>query len=343
MAEKNLPFISVIVPFYNIEECVTYCLDSLVAQDYEGEYEILCVDDGSTDGTPAALDTYAAEHPRVKVLHKPNGGLSDARNFGVAHAAGDYITFVDGDDLVVGWYLSSLAYALVESGCGQVVGRSFPVNDPFSLHSDSLFSSDFDAAELAAYELRDEERHIEKTLYGDPIISAWAHLAPKDLYLRCPFPAGSVYEDTLSFGKHVIGQGPFAVLKRPCYGYVVRDGSITKRNSVRFEQVLQFRRAIHSLQDCVRDRSEAVNSALTYRCALEYSRLLNMISLLTDGDASEVHVVRKEARRYVSTNLAALLLDKQVIVGDKLRFLFTVYASGLYRVALNFYKGVRRG
>ncbi len=116
MAEKNLPFISVIVPFYNIEECVTYCLDSLVAQDYEGEYEILCVDDGSTDGTPAALDTYAAEHPRVKVLHKPNGGQSDARNFGVEHAGGDYITFVDGDDFVSACYLSSLMRALISEG-----------------------------------------------------------------------------------------------------------------------------------------------------------------------------------------------------------------------------------
>ena len=106
---------SVVVPFYNVRECVGYCMRSLLAQTFEGPYEVVCVDDGSTDGTGELLDTYA-DDPRVVVLHKENGGLSDARNHGVKHARADLITFVDGDDVVAPQYLEALYGALVATG-----------------------------------------------------------------------------------------------------------------------------------------------------------------------------------------------------------------------------------
>lgn len=89
--------ISVIVPIYNVNEYLAQCIDSIVSQSYR-DLEIILVDDGSTDGSGEICDRYAANDPRVLCIHKANGGLSDARNTGIAAATGDYVMFLDGDD-----------------------------------------------------------------------------------------------------------------------------------------------------------------------------------------------------------------------------------------------------
>lgn len=103
--------ISVVVPFYNLEGYVRPCLDSVAfaARGVDAELEVVCVDDGSTDGTPAALDGLAAKDPRIRVVHKPNGGEGSARNAGVATATGDWVTFLDGDDV---WLQNHLEVAV---------------------------------------------------------------------------------------------------------------------------------------------------------------------------------------------------------------------------------------
>lgn len=91
------PMFSIIVPVYKVEKYLTQCVDSLLAQDYS-DYEVILVDDGSPDNCPSICDSYAAANDKVIALHKINGGLSDARNFGMKRARGRYITFVDSDD-----------------------------------------------------------------------------------------------------------------------------------------------------------------------------------------------------------------------------------------------------
>ena len=95
---KPLPLISIIVPIYNIAEYASECIQSLINQTYKN-IEIILVDDGSTDHSPAICDEFAEQDERIKVIHKRNGGLSDARNAGLDVATGEYIGFVDGDDL----------------------------------------------------------------------------------------------------------------------------------------------------------------------------------------------------------------------------------------------------
>lgn len=89
--------ITVIVPVYNVEKYIDRCVNSLVTQTYENT-EILLIDDGSVDGSGMLCDTYAAEYSNVTAFHKQNGGLSDARNFGLNRATGEYVIFVDSDD-----------------------------------------------------------------------------------------------------------------------------------------------------------------------------------------------------------------------------------------------------
>ena len=97
------PLVSIIVPVYNVKPYLNRCVDSLLGQSYQN-MELLLVDDGSTDGSEALCDEYAAQDARVRVLHKKNGGLSDARNAGVDAAKGEYLSFVDGDDWVSPYY-----------------------------------------------------------------------------------------------------------------------------------------------------------------------------------------------------------------------------------------------
>lgn len=93
----NQPKISVIVPVYNAEKWLRRCVDSILAQTYT-DFELLLVDDGSTDGSGAICDEYATLDPRIRPFHKPNGGVSSARNLGLDNANGEWICFIDSDD-----------------------------------------------------------------------------------------------------------------------------------------------------------------------------------------------------------------------------------------------------
>lgn len=95
------PLISVIIPVYKVEQYLHECVDSVLSQTYRN-LEVILVDDGSPDSCPQICDNYAKADSRIKVLHKPNGGLSDARNAGIDKASGEYIMFLDSDDYWIG-------------------------------------------------------------------------------------------------------------------------------------------------------------------------------------------------------------------------------------------------
>ena len=105
MAVASTPLITVIVPIYNVENYLKKCLNSIINQQYK-KLEILLIDDGSTDLSGKIADEYAAKDNRIKVVHKENGGLSDARNYGLKIMTGEYVTFIDSDDYVTEDYVS---------------------------------------------------------------------------------------------------------------------------------------------------------------------------------------------------------------------------------------------
>ena len=107
-AVSNEPTLSVVVPIYNIASYIERCVASILQQG-SAVTEILLIDDGSTDSSGSLCDALAEQDERIRVFHKPNGGLSDARNFGLHHAGGDYLLFLDGDDY------------LVDDACGRIL------------------------------------------------------------------------------------------------------------------------------------------------------------------------------------------------------------------------------
>lgn len=148
--------LSVIIPVYNVEAYLDECLQSLADQAYR-DFEAVCVDDGSTDGSSAILAAWAEREPWVRVIAKPNGGVSSARNVGLEAAQGDYVCFLDSDDRFSPDALSVIARALDESEPDVLTygGVAFPdgAADPWiasALRSRDTSWEGFDAAEVFA-------------------------------------------------------------------------------------------------------------------------------------------------------------------------------------------------
>ena len=108
-----MALVSIIVPVYKVEPYIKECLDSILEQTYK-DFELILVDDGSPDQCPAICDAYALADDRIRVIHKENGGLSDARNAGIDAAQGEFLTFIDSDDMVAPEFLESLYALLVQ-------------------------------------------------------------------------------------------------------------------------------------------------------------------------------------------------------------------------------------
>lgn len=121
------PCISVVVPVYNVESLLPRCIDSILEQTFT-DYEVLLVDDGSTDGSGHICDEFKEKDSRIRVIHKPNGGVSETRNNGIDEAKGEWITFVDSDDYVTADYLSDL-YACVGPEIGLAVMNLKHINE----------------------------------------------------------------------------------------------------------------------------------------------------------------------------------------------------------------------
>ena len=105
MSIVKIPCISVIVPVYNVENYLPRCVDSILSQSFT-DFELILVDDGSPDNSGKICDEYAEKDNRVRVFHKPNGGVSSARNLGLDNALGEFVTFIDSDDYVGREYLA---------------------------------------------------------------------------------------------------------------------------------------------------------------------------------------------------------------------------------------------
>lgn len=208
--------ISIIVPIYKVEEYLHRCVDSLLGQTY-GDFELILVDDGSPDGCGSICDAYAAADSRVRVIHKPNGGLSDARNAGMDIAAGEYIAFVDSDDWVAPEYLERLLEGLTGSGadicdCSILRTDSSESIVPSEKAAPTVYTTEAALTEL----IRDGEfhQHVWNKLYRRTVIG------------DIRFPKGKLNEDEFWTYQVFSNASRIAKLPEVLYYYFQRPGSI---------------------------------------------------------------------------------------------------------------------
>ena len=205
--------VSVIVPVYNVEDYLEKCLDSLVNQTLK-EIEIIVVNDGSPDNSEKIIDKYAKKYKNIKAYTKENGGLSDARNYGIKKATGEYLAFVDSDDYIDKSMLEKMYQKAKTNNLDIVVCNSINVyddNTTIEIQSNLNYSSD----------------HIKNYLISAPM--ACTRIYKKELFDNIEFKKGIYYEDLELTPKLVKYTNKIDFLDEGLYYYYQRTGSIMKQ------------------------------------------------------------------------------------------------------------------
>lgn len=210
-----MDLVSVIVPVYNVEKYLEKCINSILAQTYIA-IEIILVDDGSTDTSGLICDQYATKDERVIVVHKSNGGLSDARNKGLEVCSGKYLTFVDSDDYITQDYVAYLK-EMLDSEDADISVVDFT-------HIESQLKTK-DKAIVKKYA---QEEMISALLYQEISTSANAKMYKRELFDNICFPEGKLYEDIIS--TYCLFKNANRLVYSPIkkYYYYVRDNSIVR-------------------------------------------------------------------------------------------------------------------
>ena len=217
-----MDLVSIVVPVYKVEKYLSRCVDSLINQTYQN-IEIILVDDGSPDKCGEICEKYAEIDNRIKVIHKENGGLSDARNAGIDIATGKYITFVDSDDYVSKNMIVNLMRGIKEGNTEISCIR-------FIMCPDSGVDR-LSETKNATFDTYIKEDFLEKMLYQEEIDnSAWGKLYNRDLFEGVRYPKGKLYEDLATTYKLLHKTDRVAVSHSDDYYYVQQENSIMHMN-----------------------------------------------------------------------------------------------------------------
>lgn len=216
---EQTDLISIIIAAYNIEAYIERGVDSVRNQTYEN-LDIVVVDDGSTDSTGEICDRLAAKDARVRVIHKKNGGLSDARNVGMAAAKGSYIGFVDGDDWIDSDMYEKMLGAMRGQNAEAAVCRYRRVYRTNTVDQSKDRVILFEGQEALQY-------YVQETPDYDIQNAAWNKLYKKEVLAGIEFPVGKWYEDIMFTTRALSRTSRCIYLDSACYNYIIdREGSI---------------------------------------------------------------------------------------------------------------------
>lgn len=273
--------VSVIVPIYNVDQYLSDCIESLLAQSYT-RLEIILVNDGSTDGSGKICEYYECRDDRIIYIEKDNGGLSDARNCGLRYATGDYISFVDSDDFVSPVFIESLLYAAQIHDCAIAAlpgGTSFVDDSAISL------VDDFDEAISRITGPIGSEEAVEELFYQKVATGAPWRLYNRQVLGDDPFPVGLYYEDVASTYKFLSAAKQIVfVSTTDLYAYRLRSDSIIRQQYSHAKGYSAITIA-NNLYEDVCERMPKYKSAAASRC-FALARLV-FAQLVDDDDNIE--------------------------------------------------------
>ena len=217
-----IPFVSIIVPVYNVEKHLTRCLDSLLNQTYSN-FEILLINDGSTDSSGQICDDYQAKSDKIRVFHIENGGVSNARNYGIENCKGEFIQFVDSDDFVNETYISSMVDEIKDKNVDLVISGI----KQLQLKNDEMITTkEIISANNGLYK-KDDLKHIMSDLIDSSYINyCYSKLIKRKILIENSIRFDknlSLGEDTLfvldviRYSKHIY------ILSRADYNYLIHS------------------------------------------------------------------------------------------------------------------------
>ncbi|BAK46084.1 hypothetical protein CXIVA_01170 [Clostridium sp. SY8519] len=307
--------ISVILPVYNVKEFLPKCVASVCGQTYKN-LEIILVDDGATDGSGTLCDQLANSDGRIVVYHKPNGGLSDARNYGIARASGTYLTCIDSDDYVDPDYVEYL-YGLIGkyqtdlSVCQHRIVFPDRVRDLGGRGDERISAHD----------------SIRRMLYHDVVdTSAWAKLYRKSLFDGIQYPVGRIFEDIATTYKLMHQAREIALGYESKYCYIMRETSIV--NTGFSKKKLDLLEMTDQMAQQVLQWYPDLQSAVLRRQV--YARFSTLNQMLQTEECAEE---RKEIIRYIREHGKAVLRDPNTPKRDRAAIHLLNISYRLYRAA----------
>ena len=320
----NNELISIIVPVYKVEKYLEKCVNSILKQTYTN-LEIILVNDGSPDKCGQLCDELAKIDDRIKVFHKENGGLSDARNYGVERANGKYIGFVDSDDYIHECMYEELYKAIKKSGtsiveCG--VTRVYK----------NTLRSHYEGEDY--FLVLDREGYLKeylenKRLYG----SAWCKLIHKDLAKKIKFPTGKIYEDafyTLELLKTV---DKYTLISGNYYYYYIRENSITTRPFS--SKDMDYIEIMNQIEDYTLSNFPIFKEQLLVRLVFAYISIFNQL-LEVDGYKNKKEY--KVLKNKLKNSCFKVLVNKKAPRNLKAAILLFRINEKLYKYVLLKYK-----
>lgn len=312
--------ISIIVAVYNVDKYLEKCIDSILNQSFD-DYELILIDDGSFDHSSQICDKYAAENRQLKVIHKVNGGVSSARNYGMNAATGEYLMFIDGDDYIMDDCLQDIADAIAYSGSDVIIGtfKGFAEDGLEVIHDCDLRSEFINGK---------SKKEIFKYLKGKNFLyTAWRYIFKRDLMKdnNLCFTTGINHEDEEWSPKLLCSAKSIWLLERPFYCYRIRRGSITEGKNIK--HIIDKMIVAESLYfNCLEAVTEECISLLHFRA---FVLLLNALMGYYSLDLPE--------KKNVSEHIRSKKLLFLIILGYSKRMQWFIKFFG-FRVGILFYK-----
>lgn len=314
------PLLSVIVPVYNVEKYLKRCLESILVQSWN-DYEIILVDDGSTDSSAQICDLYAEKYEMIRVIHKENKGLSDTRNRGIEEASGEYVYFPDSDDWLEPNTFSELSDVIEELTYDIIsFNREFVTSE-----EDKLIS-----AKSRIQKLSGKQALLEMLKQSDVTGFANDKIYRKKLFLDndIEFPVGKYYEDLGTNYKLFLKATKVYVTNQKYYHYLITNpDSITQSwNEQKLQDMFGFYREIY-YSPLIREKFEELEIEILQ--AFYINGLIHILSSLYKSNISAQYSdIEKDIKQEIVKN--SIGVTKLLNQPNKIKYL--LYKLGLLKI-----------
>ncbi len=275
------PLISVVVPVYNVEAYLEECVRSILLQTYK-KLEIILVDDGSTDSSPSICDKFAEEDERVVVSHKRNGGLSDARNHGIAIASGEYVSFIDGDDTLEQGAYEAVVAEIKSDADIVAFGIELCYENGYKIQKTSPVRRCLNAGEGI----------VALNTFCGLDVSACNKVFKRSLFEGIEFPVGKKCEDYYVMPRLLDQATRIVMLPYSFYHYRQRFGSISKGISFPMDYIYAAESQVEYVSETHPNLVPLAEGAVGFA----YLTYLNFC--IERGFEEETVVIRRELKRY---------------------------------------------
>lgn len=286
------PKVSIIVPVYKVEKYLKRCVDSILSQTYRN-LDVILVNDGSPDNCGRIAEEYTTIDKRVRAFHKENGGLSDARNFGMKYVAGVYTMFVDSDDWLEPEMVEQMVIT-IEKYAADIVQSAF-----YYAYEDYLLLEKSSATDKPQVQVIGKEALVKELVNNQKVKNfAWGKLYKTALIEDIPFKKGVLFEDVFWAHQVMHRADKYVLLNKPFYNYFQREDSIVADYNPRNLDIIKGLKERHNfIQQHYPDLS-LKSSKLLLKTSLEHYNLLFLNRKKDPGGKN-----RKELQAYIKTNI----------------------------------------